>query len=174
MVGEIRDVQTAQIATQAALTGHIVLASLHTNSALQALIRLVEMGVESFLVAPALIGVLGQRLVRRICPRCKEPAGNQQALWTALGFPEGPYPPTWQGRGCNHCYGTGYHGRLPIHELLVLSDPMRHLIMQGTFTEQAIGLAEAEGFKPMRLDGIKKALRGLTTLEEVFRQSGGG
>jgi type IV pilus assembly protein PilB len=171
LVGEIRDTETASIAVKAALTGHTVLASLHTNNALQAMLRLVDMGVEPYTVAPAVIGVLGQRLVRKICERCRvsytpEPEVlAQHFFWNDTAAP----PVFSRGEGCDHCAYTGYYGRLGIHEFLQVSFAMRNYILQGRTYMEIRELAYQEGFRDMRFDGFVKALQGLTTLEEVTR-----
>lgn len=170
LIGEIRDVETAKIASQAALTGHLVLATIHTNNSLQAVTRLVEMGVEPFLVAPSIIGVMAQRLVRRICPHCKESYVPEKDLvdkyfdWD--GVSEVLF---YRGRGCQECNYTGYSGRVAIEELFVISDKVRVLISSGASIMEINKAARSEGFRTMRYDGMKKALMGITTFEEVER-----
>jgi type IV pilus assembly protein PilB len=170
LIGEIRDIHSAKIASQAALTGHLVLATMHTNNALQAVNRMIEIGVEPFLVAPSLIAVMAQRLVRRICPKCKEkyPAPpeflDQHFIWE--GSPE-VY--LYRGKGCEHCHGTGYAGRLGIHEIFILTPSVREMISQHSSVLDIERCAREAGFKPLRYDGLKKVLRGMTTLEEVDR-----
>ncbi len=170
LIGEIRDLETAKIASQAALTGHLVLASIHTNSALQAVTRLIEIGVEPFLVAPSIIGVMAQRLVRRICPHCKEkyqPTKEEiesYFIWdgkTQVDF--------YRGRGCIECFNTGYSGRIAIHEVFIISETVRTLVSSGASIIDINKAALDEGFKTMRYDGFKKVLLGLTTAEEVER-----
>lgn len=170
LIGEIRDVETAKIASQAALTGHLVLATIHTNNSLQAVTRLVEMGVEPFLVAPSIIGVMAQRLVRRICPHCKESYVPEKDLvdkyfdWD--GVSEVLF---YRGRGCQECNYTGYSGRVAIEELFVISDKVRVLISSGASIMEINKAARSEGFRTMRYDGMKKVLMGITTVEEVER-----
>ncbi|MBF0585163.1 MAG: type II/IV secretion system protein, partial [Magnetococcales bacterium] len=170
LIGEIRDLETAKIATEAALTGHLVLSSLHTNSALQAVTRLIEIGVEPFLVGPSLIGIMSQRLVRAVCPHCKEsyrpPREKLDALFHWDGEREVRF---YRGKGCVQCKNTGYLGRLAIHEMVTVSDEMRRLVMERGTSQQIYEAAHRVGYKSMRYDGIKKALRGMTTLEEVNR-----
>lgn len=170
LIGEIRDFETAKIASQAALTGHLVLATIHTNSALQAVTRLVEMGVEPFLVAPSIIGVMAQRLVRKICPYCKEsyiPSKDEidrNFIWdgeTQVEF--------YRGSGCEECHYTGYHGRIAIQEIFVITESVRELISSGASILDINKAAQIEGFQTMRYDGLKKVLMGLTSLEEVER-----
>jgi type IV pilus assembly protein PilB len=171
LIGEIRDVETARIAVQAALTGHLVLTTLHTNDSIQAATRLMEMGVERYMVAPAIIGVLSQRLVRRICKYCKveyqpEPEELQPYFYWQ---DEAPLPTLYRGAGCDHCRGTGYSWRIAIHEFLRITPRIREAIEHGAGYDELLGLALAQGYRTLRYDGFKKALRGLTTLDEVLR-----
>ncbi len=169
LVGEIRDTETARIAVQAALTGHLVISTLHTNNALQAVLRLTEMGVEPFLVAPSLNGVLGQRLARRVCHRCKE-AYEPIAEEVRLFAPYGVKPETlFRGAGCADCMGAGFHGRLALHELVVVNNALRQLLLDGASINAIEAVARADGYRSMRYDGLKKALVGLTTAMEVKR-----
>lgn len=175
LVGEIRDTETARIATQAAMTGHLVLTTLHTNDAIQASTRLIDMGVERFMVAPSLIGVLNQRLVRRICEFCKaeyhpDEAYLQRFFKWRRGY---KLPPFFRGEGCKRCGGTGFHGRIGIHEFLNITHRLRHALMQQRDYGSLRAIALREGFKEMRYDGFKKALRGLTTVEEVIEATVG-
>lgn len=173
MVGEIRDVDTAEIAIQASLTGHLVLSTLHTNDASSAVVRLTDMGVEPFLVASSLIGVLAQRLVRVICPNCKEPYGpseveksyflNSSLLDSASSF----Y--LYRGKGCDACLGKGYLGRTGIFELLVVNDPIRQIISLKADAMRIRNAAVSQGMRTLRSDGLEKALQGITTVEEVLR-----
>lgn len=170
LVGEIRDTETARIAAQAALTGHLVLTTLHTNDAIQATTRLLEMGVERFIVAPSVIGVLGQRLVKRLCEYCKteyrpDPAELRQYFYWRKGA---ELPVFYKGSGCKHCGGTGYKGRLGIHEFLRVTPQIREAIMRDRNYDEIKAIAVQQGFHNMRYDGFKKALRGLSSLEEVL------
>jgi type IV pilus assembly protein PilB len=169
LVGEIRDVETARIASQAAMTGHLVLTTLHTNDAIQASTRLIEMGVERFMVAPSLVGVLSQRLVRRICEFCKTEYDPDPAyLGRFFTWRKDFAPPHFhRGLGCERCGGTGFRGRLGIHEFLTFTPRLREALMRGADYATLRDTATAEGFNDMRYDGFKKALRGLTTIEEV-------
>lgn len=170
LVGEIRDVDSARIATQAAMTGHLVLTTLHTNDAIQASTRLIDMGVERFMVAPSLIGVLNQRLVRRICPFCRvEHHPDREYLGQFFTWRDGYEPPPfYRGEGCERCGGTGFHGRIGIHEFLNITHPLRNALMEQRDYGELRTVAVNEGFRDMRYDGFKKALRGLTTLDEVL------
>jgi len=173
MVGEIRDSETAKIATEAALTGHLVIATLHTNDAAQAITRLDEMGVELFNISAALIGVLSQRLVRRICDHCKVEVKPDPEVLRRIGLSEGEIQGAklYKGMGCERCGGTGYKGRYAIHELLVVDDEIRHAIVAGKSATEIKELSRKKGMKTLREDGIYKALLGITTLEEVLART---
>jgi type IV pilus assembly protein PilB len=168
LVGEIRDLETAKIATEAALTGHIVFATLHTTTAPQAIVRLLEIGVEPFMVAPSVIGVLAQRLAARICDACKEayyPSRETlQRYFKDEGLAEVPF---FRGRGCGACRHTGYRGRIAFHELVLVTEEVRTLISEGRSVQEMSRAAAKVGYKPLRYDGLKKVLLGLTTIEEI-------
>jgi type IV pilus assembly protein PilB len=172
LIGEIRDLETALIATEAALTGHFVLTTLHTNNALQAVTRLVEIGVDPYLVAPTTMGVLSQRLVRRICSSCKESYDPSPAELSAhfTGW-EGVPVKLYRGRGCPKCFGTGYSGRIGVYEFVEVSERMRELITEKQSVALLIEEAKRVGHRSLRHDGLKKALIGWTTLEEVERNT---
>jgi general secretion pathway protein E len=173
MVGEIRDKETAEIAIQASLTGHLVLSTLHTNDASSAVVRLTDMGVEPFLVSSSLIGILAQRLVRVICPACKEPYSPSEAEKTY--FSESAFVAKslsfqlYRGKGCDTCLGKGYLGRTGIFELLVVDDDVRQSISLRADAMSIRNAAVLQGMKTLRADGLEKVLRGITTLEEVLR-----
>lgn len=171
LVGEIRDTETARIAAQAALTGHLVLTTLHTNDAVQATTRLLEMGVERFIVAPSIIGVLGQRLVKRLCEYCKtEHHYDPDELRQYFYWREGAELPVFYiGAGCKHCGGSGYTGRIGIHEFLKVTPQIREAILRERNYDEIMAVAVQQGFRNLRYDGFKKALRGLTSLEEIIR-----
>ena len=171
LVGEIRDLETARIVSQAALTGHLVLTTIHTGSALQALTRLVDIGVERFLVAPSIIGILGQRLVRSICQYCKTAYRPDPEYMKNFFYwdPGTEIPTLYHGKGCNHCGGSGYHGRLGIHEFLKVDNVIRDKILDGCEYNELVVIAKERGFRDIKYDGFRKALLGLTTLEEVLR-----
>ena len=175
LVGEIRDAETARIAAQAAMTGHLVLTTLHTSDAIQATTRLIDMGVERFMVAPSLVGVLNQRLVRRVCDFCKVSYEPDEAyLRRFFQWREGFRLPLFhRGEGCERCGGSGFRGRVGIHEFLNVGHRLREALLgQGDYhTLKQVALEE--GFQDMRVDGFKKALRGLTTLEEVIESTSG-
>lgn len=168
LIGEIRDLETAKVATEAALTGHLVLATLHTNTAPQAIVRLMEIGVAPYMVAPSVIGVLAQRLAARICEKCKEaytpPRDVLLRYFQEEGLTDVPF---YRGRGCPHCRGTGYHGRVAFHELVLVTDEMRQLISDGRSAQEITRAAARVGYRPLRYDGLKKVLLGLTTIEEI-------
>lgn len=169
MVGEIRDAETARIATQAALTGHLVFSTLHTNDAPSAVTRLFNIGIEPYLVGASLSGILAQRLVRKLCPNCKEsyePSPNERRqMEKYCGNVDTLYRP----KGCPRCRNLGYSGRLGIYELLIPDDAMIDLISQGATLNQVRDLAVRQEMKTLRADGIEKVKSGITTLEEVYR-----
>ena len=169
LVGEIRDMETAHIACQAALTGHLVLATMHTNSAVQAVTRLMDIGVQPFIVAPSLIGVMCQRLVRKICEHCREKYQASSGEIRKLFIWEGREVFFYRGAGCKYCNGTGYSGRIAIHEIIFLDSELRGLISQSAAVPEVQKCARKTGFSTMRYDGLKKVLRGLTTIDEVHR-----
>jgi type II secretory ATPase GspE/PulE/Tfp pilus assembly ATPase PilB-like protein len=168
MVGEIRDLETAEISVHAALTGHLVLSTLHTNDASSALTRLIDMGVEPFLIASSVIGIIAQRLVRVICPACKEPfAPSPQLL---KGFPPLKKDATfYYGKGCEACKGIGFKGRSGIFELLTLNDKIKELVMAKASASSIRKAAQEAGMKTMRDSGFEKALSGVTTLDEILQ-----
>ncbi len=171
MVGEIRDRETAEIAVQSALTGHMVFSTLHTNNAAGALTRLVEMGIEPFLAASSIVGILAQRLVRRICPHCKEEITPPAELLDQLGdectLPANPQ--FYQGRGCSRCMNIGYWGRSGIYELLHVDETVRDLLMQDKDATTIKQAAMRQGMQTLRAAGVARALEGVTTLEEILR-----
>jgi len=171
MVGEIRDSETAKIAIEAALTGHLVLSTLHTNDAAGAITRLIEMGVEPFLVASSLIGVLAQRLPRVICPNCKEPFNPPIESVRKFGLNPGPDSKItfYRGMGCDNCKQTGYRGRKGVYELIVISDRIRGLILKKASTTEIKQAGIEEGMKTLQDDGLRKVLEGITTIEDCLR-----
>ncbi len=168
LIGEIRDTETAKIATEAALTGHLVFATLHTNTAPQAIVRLIEIGVEPYMVAPSIIAVLSQRLAARICDQCKEayypPREVLLKYFTEEGLTEVPF---FRGRGCPHCRNTGYRGRVAFHEIVVITEEIRQLISERKSVQEITRAAFKGGYRPLRYDGLNKVLLGLTTIEEI-------
>ena len=168
LVGEVRDLETAKVAAQAALTGHLVLTTMHTNNALQAITRLIQIGVEPFLVAPSIIGVMAQRLVRKLCPACRERYElTSQEIQTQFKSDGKITVHAWHSKGCKECNFTGYFGRIAIQELFVIDDETRDLIAHNATILVIKKTAFSKGFTTMRYDGIKKVLRGLTTFQEV-------
>ena len=162
MVGEIRDQETADIAIRAALTGHFVYSTLHTNDAPSAITRLTDMGVENYLLTSSLVAVLAQRLVRLICPQCRQTAGEVTA-------PNGDRLPSFRGAGCEHCFGTGYRGRVGIFELMELNEELRAIIMRNEDASIITAAARRNGMRNLRDDGWEKVARGVTTPDEVIR-----
>jgi type IV pilus assembly protein PilB len=174
MIGEIRDPESGQIATEAALTGHLVFSTLHTNDAIGAVVRLVEMGIEPFLLAPSLLGIVAQRLTRKICPECIESYAPRKAELNRLGIPEATTGIQFsRGKGCPACKGSGYKGRIAIHEILMIDATLRTLISERAPASVIREHAVQSGFIDMRLDGIRKLIKGMTTLEEVLRVTRG-
>jgi len=172
MVGEIRDEETARTAIQAALTGHLVLSTLHTNDAPSAITRMINMGVENFLIGASLNMVLAQRLLRRICAKCRQTHDPPRMLRKSLermGFEVEEF---YKGVGCRQCRNTGYRGRIGIHELLVVSDPMRDAIVAGKSAVDLRRIAKKEGMHSLQFDGFRKVREGITTIEEVFHAAG--
>ena len=194
MVGEIRDLETARIAVQSALTGHLVFSTLHTNDAGSSVTRLLDMGVEDYLLTSTVNGILAQRLVRTLCTHCRAPyqpppalleelqhwltpaagSGNKHEALAALGVEWSPgddrnQPVLYQAVGCEKCAQTGYHGRTVISELLVMSPALRELILSRADGKQIQAAAVSAGMNSMKTDGLSKALQGLTTIEEVSR-----
>jgi type II secretory ATPase GspE/PulE/Tfp pilus assembly ATPase PilB-like protein len=169
MIGEIRDKETAETAVQASLTGHLVFSTLHTNDAPGATTRLLDMGVEPFLVSSSVEGILAQRLVRRICESCAAPF-TPDAADLPQGFSFAPADTPRKGAGCKNCRNTGYRGRIGLYELLQVSDHTRELIMQRKNAHEIAAAARADGqLSTLRDDGLTKARAGVTTIEEVLR-----
>ncbi len=174
MIGEIRDLETAEIAIQASLTGHLVLATLHTNDALSAIVRLEDMGVEPYLVASSLILTQAQRLVRRLCPHCRKPRPPRAGDWRALDAAPEEYAEVetvFEAAGCEHCMNTGFAGRIAIYEMTRISDAMRDLIHAGKGLPAMRRLARKEGMRSLRQDGARHVAAGVTTVDEVLRVS---
>ena len=171
MVGEIRDLETAEIAIRAALTGHLVFSTLHTNDAPSAFTRLIDMGIEPFLVASSVEAVLAQRLVRTICPHCKTEQRVERDYLIKIGFPEDEIATAkfWRGIGCDECRQLGYQGRLGIYELLLLDEAVRPLILNRSPASTIAQRATEQGMRSLRYDGWNKVRAGLTTIEEVLR-----
>ena len=166
MVGEIRDMETADIAVHAALTGHLVLSTLHTNDAPSSINRLTNMGIEPFMVTASLNMVVAQRLVRRVCKTCSEPFHPGHELREAIGL--GNDVEVNRGRGCNVCSGTGYKGRVALYEIMVVSDTMREMVVAGDSSGKLKQKAIEEGMRTLRMSGVKKISEGVTTIEEVL------
>ncbi|HLS66257.1 MAG TPA: ATPase, T2SS/T4P/T4SS family [Pseudogracilibacillus sp.] len=169
MIGEIRDFETAQIAIRASLTGHLVLSTLHTNSAVAALTRLTDMGVEPFLIASSLSGVVAQRLVRRVCRDCSEQVEPTERERELLAQSKLHVDYVQQGRGCPSCHQTGYRGRIAIHEVLTINDDIRELIMESASASKIRNYVHEHGMLFLQDDGMKKVADGLTTTAEVLR-----
>jgi type IV pilus assembly protein PilB len=171
MVGEIRDFETAEIAVKAALTGHLVLSTLHTNDAPSAITRLLNMGIEPFLVASSVILILAQRLLRRICVHCKAPLIVLTDALVDVGFtPEQAASIScYKGNGCEVCSGTGYRGRIAIYEVMTLSPDLRDMVLRGGSALEIKREAIQNGMRTLRMSGLEKLKEGITTIEEVMR-----
>ena len=169
MVGEIRDPETAEISIQAALTGHLVFSTVHTNDAAGAITRLLDMGIENFLISSALLGVLAQRLVRVICPDCKEEKPLAPALRAEMGHLGKEDIKVYHGKGCKACSQTGFRGRCGVYELLVIDDNIRELILKKSTAQIIRDQARQKGMTTLREDGWDKVIKGITTVEEILR-----
>lgn len=169
MVGEIRDQETAHIAVESALTGHLVFSTLHTNDAPSAINRLTDMGIEPFLTASALSGVLAQRLVRRLCPKCRQPYAPNDAMVKSLNLQNGRSYTFHKPAGCPACHDKGYRGRLAIYELLIVNEEIKELTMTRASSSRLKDAAIENGMRTLRQDGVAKVLQGLTSIEEVVR-----
>ena len=179
MIGEIRDLETAQIAVQASLTGHMVFSTLHTNDSLSAFTRLIDMGVEPFLVASSVRAVMAQRLVRRLCPDCRQPHDPPHAVKLKCEELRGQFPDLFQGapqwfeaKGCKQCQHTGYRGRLGIYEVCAVSEAIADVVMHQKSQHEMERSARAQGFRSLFEDGLLKAWQGATSVEEVIRVAG--
>jgi type II secretory ATPase GspE/PulE/Tfp pilus assembly ATPase PilB-like protein len=172
MVGEIRDLETAEIAIKAALTGHLVFSTLHTNDAPSSVTRLIDVGIRPFLVAQGVRAILAQRLVRTICATCKEPHTPTELEMTRLALPvDWDSVSLTHGAGCDNCNGNGYSGRLGVYELMTMTDSLRAMIMRNESSIKLRRQARRDGMNTLRDDAWKKALNGITTLEEVIRRT---
>ena len=173
MVGEIRDVETAEIAIHASLTGHLVFSTIHTNDAPSVATRLLDMGIEPFLITSSLVSAIAQRLVRVLCPHCKRlaPAGTVEAAEKDIRAAIGPEPTVQihEPVGCVYCRYTGYAGRTGIFEMLVVNNPIRQLILRRASATEILETAQQAGMRTMRDDGLAKVAAGVTTMEEVLR-----
>ncbi len=169
LVGEIRDRETADIAIHAALTGHLVFSTLHTNDAASAVTRLIDMDIEPFLVSSAVQAIIAQRLVRVLCPHCKEPYEPEEAQWTELGLEKDTLGPIFRAKGCEKCLETGYRGRTGIYEFLRMTESIKGLVLQTSDSNQIGRAARKEGMVSLREDGIQKVIEGKTTISEVLR-----
>jgi type IV pilus assembly protein PilB len=171
LLGEIRDHETAQIAIEASLTGHLVLSTLHTNDAPSAITRLTEMGIEPFLVGSAIDCVVAQRLARRLCDRCKQPTNYSPRQLAALKFElrDGEDPTVFQPVGCQQCSNTGYRGRIALHEVMSVSEEIERLAVTRASSAEIGRTAREQGMLTLRQDGWEKAKLGLTSVEEILR-----
>jgi len=166
LVGEMRDTETAQLAVRAALTGHLVLSTLHTNDAPSSIIRMVDMGIPPFLVSSSVVAVMAQRLVRKLCPRCKAPYELPQDVAESLGL-DG-FKTVYKPVGCDECRGTGYRGRTAIFEIMSMTEEMRRAVMTGASSDDLRAMAIRQGMRTLRVSGAKKVKDGITSADEVL------
>ncbi len=171
MIGEIRDRETAENAVQAALTGHLVLSTLHTNDSASTIVRLIDLGVPPFLISATLLGIVAQRLVRKICPHCKKIRNLSQEEYRYLQLPEKSYA-VWEGEGCKECRGTGYKGRTGIFEVLDMNDRIKSIITASVELSDLLAAAQENGLESLRQVAVRKMLEGVTTYEEVVAITG--
>ncbi|SEH06434.1 GspE/PulE family protein [Candidatus Venteria ishoeyi] len=169
LVGEIRDQVTAEIAIESALTGHLVFSTLHTNDAAGAITRLQDMNIDTYLISSSVLGIMAQRLVRKVCPHCAEKVALEAEEAKLLGITTAQCPEIVRGKGCERCGQTGYRGRIGIYELLMMSDDLRHVISTGGDANAIRSQAEKEGLRTLRQDALEKLYQGLTTPEEIVR-----
>src|SRR5258708_8766179 len=172
VVGEIRDLEVAEVAIQAALTGHLVFSTLHTNDAPGAITRLIDMGVKPFLVASSIQAVMAQRLIRVLCPKCKQPDHEPDAMWLKLcGIQPGDMKDktVYKPRGCDYCTGTGFRRSIGIFEMMVMNNEIREMAFQRAATNKIRKVALASGIKSLLADGRLKVLNGTTTAEEIVK-----
>ena len=173
MIGEIRDHETASLAVQAALTGHLMISTLHTNDAPSAVVRLCDLGIDHFKIAGALIGSIAQRLLRRVCNDCKEPVAPKKEMLERMGINLSQIDgrPFYRGRGCSKCLGSGYSGRMPIFEIMLVEDAIVHAIERGAPVSEVREIAKQQGMRDLKEAGLAQALAGNTSLEEVYFKS---
>lgn len=169
LVGEMRDAETADVAIRAALTGHLVFSTLHTNDAVGAIPRLLDMGINPSLMASTMVAIIAQRLVRKVCSHCKERARVDESLLRLVGIHEGENFDFYRGKGCARCYDTGYRGQIGVFELISVTPSLAHMILERSSAPAILEQAKAEGMTTMMEDGVEKAKEGLTTLDEVVR-----
>jgi type IV pilus assembly protein PilB len=173
MIGEMRDSETAHIAVQSALTGHLVFSTLHTNDAVSSLTRMTDMGVEPFLISSSVIGVMAQRLVRKICPKCKEEYTPDEGVFDDLdlniSLPDKENIKLYKGKGCDYCKKTGYYGRIAIFEMIEINDEIRSMILRKISSNEIKDVAIRNGMKTLLDSGVTRALEGVTSIDEVFR-----
>jgi len=171
LVGEIRDLETAEIAIQAALTGHLVFSTLHTNDAASAVTRLIDMGIEPFLISSSVLSIIAQRLVRTVCPHCKSPSEISGKYMSELNvnMEDLARASVSIGKGCEKCMETGYYGRTGIYEIMRISDDIKKAILTTSDSDTLKRIAIAEGMRTLRQDGAEKVMRGISTTEEILR-----
>lgn len=167
LLGEIRDEETASIAVRAAITGHVVLSTIHTNDTASTVNRLVDMGIKPYLVSTATVGIIAQRLIKRICPKCKTGYEVESEEYAGLGIHKGGT--LYRGKGCNYCSGTGYYGRIAIHEIMAVTREIKSLINEGGTTAELRAQAKKNGMRDLAEEAIDTAKQGITTIEEAMK-----
>ncbi len=167
LLGEIRDEETASIAVRAAITGHVVLSTIHTNDTASTVNRLVDMGIKPYLVSTATVGIIAQRLIKRICTKCKVPYTVQGKQYASNEIHQGDT--LYKGTGCNNCSGTGFHGRIAIHEVMAVTKEIRGLINSGATTSDIRAQAKKNGMRDLAEEAIDAAKKGITTIEEAMK-----
>ena len=171
MIGEIRDTETAKIAVQASITGHLVVSTLHTNSSASTLTRLMDMGIESYLLADSMVGVIAQRLVRKLCKRCKERVEATREEKKLLGVPVDEPLEIFKPCGCDHCGRTGYRGRMGVYEIMTITPAIRRVISKHGTAEEIKDVAVAEGLQTLRMGASKLVIDGITSFSEMMKVS---
>ncbi|NLK36151.1 MAG: Flp pilus assembly complex ATPase component TadA, partial [Gracilibacteraceae bacterium] len=169
MVGEIRDGETAEIATRAAITGHLVFSTLHTNDAASSVTRMIDMGIEPFLLSSSLVGLIAQRLVRRLCPNCKEPVEVDDNIKDVLNLKDDEEVTVFKAKGCEQCNNTGYKGRIAVYEILKVNREIRELISKNANSDAIKDMAIKHGMKTLRMNSARLVKSGTTTIEEMMR-----
>ncbi|MCP3677435.1 MAG: Flp pilus assembly complex ATPase component, partial [Deltaproteobacteria bacterium] len=169
MIGEIRDKETAEIAIHASLTGHLVISTLHTNSSIGAVSRLLDMGIEPFLISSAITSVVGQRLIRSVCGKCKKPYTPSPEVQAGLGIASEKAPTLYKEAGCPNCKGTGFKGRIGIYEVLSIDQELRELVLSKSDANHILNAARKKGFRPLREEGMRAVVEGYTTYEEILQ-----
>jgi len=169
MVGEIRDGETAEIATRAAITGHLVFSTLHTNDAASSITRMIDMGIEPFMMSSSVVGIIAQRLVRRLCPQCKEEFKPDENDLEVLDLKEGEEATIYRAKGCNNCNNTGYKGRIAVYEIMTISREVKEMISKNANSDDIKDAAIRNGLRTLRMNCSRLVKNGTTTIDEMMR-----